>query len=278
MSSSSEALVSTSGQGYAELRFGWRGGRTVLAYSRVEAPVALVRPFPLADGRQLVQLITLGPGFCGGDRIRLRIAADERAGVVVTTTAATRVLSMRDGAHAEQHVEIDAARGATIEYYPAVTIPFPHSAFAQTVRVMAAAGSRVGVMETWALGRTARGEYLEFHSLSSRATLHVDGALAYADATELHPDVDPLTGAGVLAGRRYLASGFWFGATIAEPPRSGAQADDLMVAFAQSRPDIAYLRALAVDAPALNDAMTGAAARIAAAWGLAPVPLDRFHC
>ena len=51
----------------SELTFAYRGGRTVLDRSRVEAPTALIRPFALADGRQLVQLNTLGPGLCGGN-------------------------------------------------------------------------------------------------------------------------------------------------------------------------------------------------------------------
>jgi urease accessory protein len=240
--------------------------------------MTLVRPFPLPDGRQLVQLITLGPGFCGGDTVRLRITADEGAGVVVTTTAATRLLSMHPGVHAEQHVQIDAAPGATIEYYPAVTIPFPHSAFVQTVTVRAATGARVGVLETWALGRTARGEYLDFRSLSNRTALHVDGALAYADATLLEPAVDPLRGAAVLAERKYLASGFWYGVTIADEPRDGASTENVLIAFAQSRPGIAYLRALARDAPSLDAVLNHALRRVAVAWGNPPVSLERFRC
>jgi len=42
---------------------------TILAQSRVEAPMMVIRPFELPDGRLVVQLITLGPGLCGGDAI-----------------------------------------------------------------------------------------------------------------------------------------------------------------------------------------------------------------
>lgn len=274
MSSSADSAA----DGLAELCVVRRQGRTVLARSRVTAPMTIVRPFPLPDGRLLVQLITLGPGFCGGDTVRLRIAADEGAGLVVTTTAATRVLSMHPGAHAAQHVEIDVAAGATIEYYPAVTIPFPESAFRQMVAVRATPGARVGVLETWALGRTARGEYLDFRSLSNRTTLHVDGTLAYADATELDPGAHELRGAAVLSGRRYLATGFWYGVTLDDEPRDGVKDDDPLIAFAQSRPDIAFLRALGHDAPALDATLRRATDRIAAAWRQDPVPLDRFRC
>jgi urease accessory protein len=254
-----------------------RGGRTVLAHARTSAPMTLIRPFPLPGGRLIVQLITLGPGLCGGDRIRVDITAEPGTDAVITTTAATRVLSMQPDLHAEQQVRITAHEDAAVQYYPLATIPFPDSAFTQTIDVTATARSRVGVLETWAMGRTARDEYLQFRSLSSRTSLHVDGTLRYADATELRPGAEPLAGDAILDGRRYLASGFWFGATIPDAPQEGAQTGDLLIVMAQSRPDIAYLRALASDAPSIEAALRLATDRIAAAWDVAPVVLDRFR-
>jgi urease accessory protein len=274
-------VTSASGaaDGGAQLTFAHRGGRTVLSHSQVHAPAALVRPFALDDGGQLVQLITIGPGLCGGDRIDIRIAVERGARVVVTTPAATRVLSMDAASRAVQRVELHIAAGATLEYYPAVTIPFPDSAFSQTIDVHAEPGARVGVLETWALGRTSRDEYLRFRSLSSRTSVHVDGALAYADATELHPTRCRLDGAGLLAGRRYLASGVWLGVDLdaQQAPEQIGNGDPLML-LAQSRPGIAYLRALGSDAPALDAALRSATDRIAASWNELPARLDRFRC
>jgi len=268
----------SSAVGGAALTFAARGGRTVLVDSHVRAPVALVRPFPLADGGQLVQLITIGPGLCGGDRLHIQIAVETGARVVLTTPAATRVLSMDATQHAEQRVDFVVAAGATLEYYPAITIPFPDSAFRQTISVNASNGARVGVLETWALGRTARAEYLGFRSLSSRATLEVGGEPLYVDATELNPGRDRLAGAGVLARRRYLASGFWFGVTLPEEEPVTVDDTDVLVSMAQSTPVVAYLRALASNAPSLEATLSGAATRIAAAWGHTPVSLARFRC
>ena len=42
------------------LRFARRGSRTVLAHSRVEAPMAIVRPFALPDGGVLLQILRSG--------------------------------------------------------------------------------------------------------------------------------------------------------------------------------------------------------------------------
>lgn len=268
MSSSSEA----------DLAFACRDGRTLLASSRLRAPMALVRPFALDDGGQLVQLITVGPGLCAGDVVRIRIAVERGARVVVTTPAATRILSMDTGRQAAQHVDISVAAGGTLEYYPAVTIPFPASAFAQTTRIDAAPESRVGLLETWAMGRISRDEYLQFRMLSSRTSLYVDGTIVYADAIELSPGRDRVAGAGMMAGRRYVASGFWHGAAL--PPTADDAADeaDLVVALGQSRPGLAFLRAIGSDAPALDKALRAATDRVAAAWNRVPVTLDRFRC
>ena len=264
-------------RGRAELVFERRGSRTVLAHSRIEAPMTVIRPFELPDGRLVVQLITLGPGLCGGDVMHVDVTAGDGAKAVITTTAATRVMTMEDGQQAEQHVQLRAGHDASLEYYPAVTIPFPGSALAQTIQVTAAQKSRVAVIETWAMGRAARGEYLQFRLLSSRTTLCVDGMLTYADAMQLEPGVSDVAGAGMLAGRGYVAAGFWHGATVtveAAPP----DATGTLVAFGQSTADLAYLRALGDEGPALDAILRRSVELVARGWGLPAVHMDRFRC
>jgi urease accessory protein len=265
-------------RGCAELTFVRRGSRTVLAHSRIEAPMIVIRPFELADGRLVVQLITLGPGLCGGDSIHVDVTAEDGARLVVTTTAATRVMTMEEGRHAEQHVVLRAGQDATLEYYPAVTIPFPGSALVQTVQVTAAPTARVAVIETWAMGRAARDEYLQFRSLSSRTTLSVNDALTYADAMHLEPGMSDVANAGVLAGRRHVAAGFWHGVTLAAEAVDPPSASGTLVAFAQSTPTIAYLRALGDDGPELDAVVRRSVERVASAWGLPAVHMDRFRC
>jgi urease accessory protein len=265
-------------RGCADLVFARRGSRTVLAHSRLDAPMTVIRPFDLPDGRLVLQLITLGPGLCGGDALHLDVAVEDGARVVVTTTAATRVMTMERGQHAEHHVALRAGRQATLEYYPAVTIPFPGSALVQTVTVTAAATSRVAVIESWALGRSARGEYLRFRLLSSRTTLAVDGALAYADALQLEPGAGDVANAGVLAGRRYVAAGFWHGAAVAAGAVAEPIAGRTLVAFAQSTPALAYLRALGDEAPEMDAVLRRSVDRVAQAWEMPGVHMDRFRC
>lgn len=241
--------------------------------------MTVVRPFELSDGGLVVQLITLGPGLCGGDAVRISVAAEDGARVIVTTTSATKVLTMADGRHAEQHVLLHAGDGASLEYYPAVTIPFPGSSLKQTVTVTAAPTARVGVTECWAFGRVARGEYLAFRSIASRTALALDGRLLYADALDLDPAVNDVASAGVLSNRRYLAAGFWLGVgKVGELPVSPEAAAATEVAFGQTAPGLAYLRALGDDGPAMDAVVRRSVELASRAWGVAPVRLDRFRC
>lgn len=245
--------------------------------------MTVVRPFELPDGRLVVPLITLGPGLCGGDVVRISVSAEDGARVIVTTTSATKVLSMADDQHAEQHVLLNAGDGASVEYYPAVTIPFPASALTQAVTVTAAPTARVGVTECWALGRMARGEYLGFRSLASRTTLTVDGRLRYADALDLEPAVNDVASAGVLSNRRYLAAGFWLGVDNVGAEPGGPDAftrstGGALVAFGQTAPGLAYLRALADDGPEMDAVVQRSVELASRAWAVAPVRLDRFRC
>ena len=261
----------------ATLSFVRRGSKTVLATSRLEAPLAAIRPFDLPADRLLIQLISLGPGLCGGDRLHIDIAAETGARVIVTTTAATRVMSMDEGAHAEQHVTLRAADGATLEYYPCLTIPYSDCALVQTISADASASARLGVVECWAMGRTARSEYLRFRSLSSRTLVSVDGIVRYGDAIHLDPSQDGVAGAAVLAGRRYLSSVVWCGLTVASASVEPPIAADSLVTLAQSSPGIAYLRALAGDGPEIDRAIRTSIELASRGWGLPLVTLDRFH-
>jgi urease accessory protein len=266
-------------QGCTSLRFVLQGRRTRLLHSHAAAPAALVRPFELADGRLVVQLLTIGPGLCAGDVIDIDVTVEAGAQVVLTTTAATRVMSMAAGEGAQQHVRLRAAPGASLEYYPALAIPFPGSALTQALTIEADATARIGVVESWALGRSARDEYLQFRSLTSRTSVTIDGRLVYADALHLEPAQDDVANAGVLDGRRYLAAGVFSGVESIVP--GGAGLDDLPateMVLAMSRPGLAYLRVLANDAPALETGVQASVERVAQAWGRAAVRLDRFRC
>ncbi len=247
---------------------------TALAHVRVQAPLKIVRPFELEDGRVLVQILHLGPGLCAGDEYAIHITATPGARAVVIMQSASRVIGMPEGASASQQVRLTIEPGAHLEYYPGLTIPFADSSFVQRVHVDAAREARVGILETWGTGRSLRGEHLAFRRISSRTNLTIDGDIAYADATELEPAVNGVRGAGVLDGHRYIASGFWHNAALEggalETPHG------VLTAFGQSTAASVYLRALAMDGCAMAQTTNEAVRLVNAAWGLPAIPISRF--
>src|SRR5208282_5562950 len=71
-------------------------GRTVLAASRQQAPLQVVRAFALEDGGALAHLHNVSGGLLGGDRLELRARVGAGASVQLTTTGATRIYRPRE--------------------------------------------------------------------------------------------------------------------------------------------------------------------------------------
>jgi urease accessory protein len=260
--------------GRLDLVFAARGNRTVLSHSRVTAPLKIVRPFTLDGGGLLVQILTLGPGICGGDQYAIDVTVEPGARAVVITQSASRILGMADDQSACQTVTLRVCESGQLEYLPGLTIPFPDTRFEQRINVALEPGARIGIVESWAMGRRVRGEYLRFRALRSETHVHVAGTPVYADVVDLEPGSVNVAAAGVLDGRHYLASGFWYGATLPAPV---SPADtSILMAFGQSTPDQIYLRALADDGYELAETLRTVIGAIQASWRLRPISVRRF--
>lgn len=259
--------------GRLELVFSRRGAETTLSHAHARAPLKIVRPFPLDGGRQLVQIITLGPGICAGDAFAIDITVEPGASAVVITQSAARVHQMPDGWRGTQSVRLTVASGGHLEYYPGLTIPFPGSELAQTIDVSLETGARFGLLECWAMGRIGRGEYLKFRLLSSRTEVTVDRVPAYADTLSLDTRAADLAGHGLLEQHRYLASGYWYAAEVAASRGNGS---GVLSALGQSSPGHAYFRALAMDGPSLEHALNDALRQVYRSWNLQTAPVPRF--
>ena len=260
--------------GCLQLVFAPRANGTALVHAHAVAPLKIIRPFVLSDGRALVQVVTLGPGFCAGDRYTLEIVVEAGARAVVVMQAASRILGMAGNAQATQTVNIRVEAGAQLEYYPGLTIPFADSSFEQRVHVDAAAETRIGLLDQWSMGRRCRNEHLRFRRLSSRTTVVIDGVPVYADAIELEPAAADVSASGILEKHHYASAGFWHGATCesgAMDPRS-----DALVAFGGTAQHQVYLRALAMDSVVMTRVLEGALTRINTAWNQPAIPLRRF--
>jgi urease accessory protein len=261
--------------GSLTLRFTATHDRTVLSHADVVAPLKIVRPFHLEDGRLLVQMLALGPGLCGGDAYTVDVTVETGARVVLVAQSATRVLASRaDDAPARQDIRLRVRSGGQLEYYPGLVIPYPGSALEQRLEVALEADARLGVIESFAMGRTGRGEYLRFRRLLSRTIVTRDGAPLYRDGIDLQPQSGDVAGMGVLEGFRYVASGYFHGAHV--PPAQDEPGDGVLAAVGEVGPDEVYVRTLAADGCQLAEWLQKTLRALQAQWGLLPIPLQRF--
>src|SRR5712692_11857668 len=120
------------------LRFEARGDRnqTILAESKQQLPLRIVRAFQLNDGGALVHLHNLSGGVLGGDHLNVTIEVGRQAVAQVTSTGATRIYRSRKNAEpAEQRCQIKVEGDGLIEYLPDQLIPFAGSHYRQETHI-----------------------------------------------------------------------------------------------------------------------------------------------
>ncbi len=240
----------TSGQVRLEVTV--RAGASVITEQYSHAPLKILRPFALADGTLLVQLLSVGPGMLEHDHYDISVRVNAGAKLLLINQAASKVLTMHPNTHATQTVTLSVAAGGCLEYYPGTTLPYPGAALQQTIDVHTERGATFGLLETWATGRVARGEMNAFQKLESHTTIYQAGKPLYRDALWLTPETAHTW--GVFEGHHYLASGYWLGDWGVLEPLSQHE-DGLMVARGTDAHDNTYLRVLAKDNVALKKAL-----------------------
>ena len=160
------------------LRFEARGDRnqTILAESKQQLPLRIVRAFQLDDGGALVHLHNLSGGVLGGDHLDLAIDVGPRAVAQVTSTGATRIYRSRKYAEpAEQRLRIDVAEDGLVEYLPDQLIPFAGSRYRQETRIELGANAGLFWWETVAPGREAHNEMFAYDLLQLKTRISALG-------------------------------------------------------------------------------------------------------
>jgi len=182
-------------------------GRTVLAASRQDPPLKVVRAFEVEDGAALVHLHNVSGGLLGGDRLELVVNVGRAAQVQVTTAGATRVYRPRAGAlGVSQSNEITVAENGLLEYLPDAVIPFAGARFAQRTSIRLAAGAGLFWWEILAPGREARGESFQYESVELKTDLVAAGRLVAAERVRLEPKRRNLASLGRLGAYRTWAT------------------------------------------------------------------------
>jgi urease accessory protein len=190
-----------------EFSYDQSAGRTVLAASRQEAPLKVVRAFTLEDGSALAHLHNVSGGLLGGDRLELRVRVGAGASAQLTTTGATRIYRAREQApDAEQVNEISVGENALLEYVPDAIIPFAGARFRQQTTIRLAPGAGLFWWEILAPGREARGELFAYDRMELKMDIWTPERLIAAERVRLEPRMHALSSLARLGDYRYWAS------------------------------------------------------------------------
>jgi urease accessory protein len=182
-------------------------GTTVLASSRQEPPLRVVRAFAVQDGAALAHLHNVSGGLLGGDHLELRVNLGAGARVQLTTTGATRVYrTRREALPTRQSNEFTLNEGALLEYVPDAIIPFAGARFSQATTIHLAQGAGLFWREILAPGREARGESFAYDSVEMKTDVIALGLPIASERVRIEPHERPVQSFGRLGPYRTWAT------------------------------------------------------------------------
>ncbi len=191
-----------------DFEFDRAAGHTVLAASRQQAPLQVVRAFALEDGSALAHLHNVSGGLLGGDRLELRAhvgagakrAVDHhRRHAHLSRTRAERLMPC-------SRTKSVWTENALLEYVPDPIIPFAGARFRQQTTIKLAPGAGLFWWEILAPGREARGELFAYDRMELKMDIWTPNRLIAAERVRLEPRTHALSSLARLGDYRYWAT------------------------------------------------------------------------
>jgi urease accessory protein len=184
-----------------ELEYEYASGVTRLTRRRHAGPLMVQKPF-YPEGADLCHSLLLHPpgGIAGGDRLEVEVRVGAEARVLVTTPGATKWYRSA-GPVAHQHMRLEVAAGASLEWLPQENIVFDRARARMTTRVDLAESACYIGWDITRLGRTAAGESFDAGQFRSRTEVQRAGRRLWGDYAQIEGGAALLRSPAGLAGR-----------------------------------------------------------------------------
>jgi len=182
-------------------------GGTILRVPQQQPPWRVVRGFRTPSGETLAHVHNVSGGILDTDSLSCQLDVGPRAQAQVTSTGATRVYRSRTpDSRASQHMRVNVASDAYLEYLPDQLIPFAGSRYDQIARVEIERGGSLIWWDRVAPGREASDEVFRFESLTSHFELIAAGEPVAVERWTLAPLVHRMDSVIRLGVFRHFAS------------------------------------------------------------------------
>ena len=269
-------------------------GRSRLVACKNLQPLKLLQP--ASHGRAChVVLSSYGGGLVAGDVIRLRVAVQAGARLLLTTQASTRVFRSIDGAVAEQHTVGELADNALAVVFPDPVVPQAASRYRQTQAWHLQPSSLLLLVDWFHSGRMDQGERFAFAALHSELRVRVAGRLLVLDRFGFEPAENIAASPANFAGYQTFFSVFLVGSPAdarfqllaamlarqqmpgSTEPHFNLNSQECVVSVARARENVWVLRAAAHSRMALQPLCEAILAALAEKELLGYNPLARKY-
>jgi urease accessory protein len=139
-------------------------GEPILAHQSFAPPVHISKPHR-DNGWLVVNMASPSPGLLAGDSLDINVQVRNSARLALTSPSASRIHTMREGERATVSQYYHVQCGAALDVCPEYLIPQAGATYVQKSRVEIADGGMLMWTESFAPGRTARGEVFLFREM-----------------------------------------------------------------------------------------------------------------
>ena len=244
-------------------------GRSRLVACKNLQPLKLLQPASPGSFCHVV-LSSYGGGLVAGDIIRLRVAVQAGAQLVLSTQASTRIFRSIDGAVAEQHTVGAVGENALAVVFPDPVVPQAASRYRQSQEWHLQPTALLLLIDWFHSGRMDQGERFAFTSFHSELRVRVAGRLLVLDRFGFQPEANIAAAPANFAGYQTFFSAYLVGSAddarfhkLAEAlkqlkmpggngPHFKLEGLEYVVAVTQARENVWVLRAAAPSRMALQ--------------------------
>ncbi len=192
--------------GELHLVVGRRQGRAVATRQYHRGALRVIRPLYLdATGQVTYVTVNPGGGYLGGDTYLTDVTVEERASLVLTTQAATKVYRT-PGSLACQHTRLVLGPGAVVEMVPDQLIAYRGASYLQTMEVDMDPTATLVSLDVVTPGWAPDGSTFGYDSVRLRTEVQVAGTPVLLDSLRLVPPEGDVSALGMLEGFSHLAS------------------------------------------------------------------------
>jgi urease accessory protein len=178
-------------------------GRTYLSEQSFSAPIHISKSF--WDGEALlVNIVNQTAGVFGGDRIVSRVTVGPGARVLLASPSAARFHPSR-GRESRLEQTFEIAAGASLDFFPEISIPQRHSRSFQKTVIHIEPGGELIYLETLSPGRVASGESFAFDRYAWSTDISVGGRAVHRERASIEPPHQGLASFTALFPTSYYA-------------------------------------------------------------------------